>query len=294
MREHGDVVAFDAKLRELLNRGIDQPGPILILTGSGISAESGIPTFRGEEGYWTVGSTVYQPTELATREAFEAQPHDVWSWYLYRRSICHAAEPNDAHRALASLERALHHDVHLVTQNVDGLHLRAGSTLERMYQIHGNLDFMRHDDVGERTPILLPPEIELERVRGQTLSKIEVEALTHSSGVLGRPHVLWFDECYDEEIYHFESSLEVAMNASMVVVIGTSGATNLPVRVAMVAARRNIPLVVMNLHADSHFVEIAKMTESGWFEQGRAAELVPKMADYLIGRGPGPTRGRMA
>ena len=73
---------------------------VVSLTGAGISAESGIPTFRGEEGYWTVGARVYQPQELATFGSFEAMPQEVWRWYLYRRAICRAAAPNAAHRAL--------------------------------------------------------------------------------------------------------------------------------------------------------------------------------------------------
>jgi len=79
-------------------------GKILLLTGAGISAESGIPTFRGEEGYWRIGSRNYFPEELATRSAFERMPDEVWGWYLYRRRICRAATPNAAHLAIARLE----------------------------------------------------------------------------------------------------------------------------------------------------------------------------------------------
>ncbi|HVV49677.1 MAG TPA: Sir2 family NAD-dependent protein deacetylase, partial [Polyangia bacterium] len=102
-------------------------GPIVFLTGAGISAESGIPTFRGAEGYWRVGSRNYQPTEMAAAAAFARMPEEVWRWYLYRRGVCRAAAPNDAHRALVALERRLGARFLLVTQNVDGLHLRAGS-----------------------------------------------------------------------------------------------------------------------------------------------------------------------
>src|SRR3954464_8111708 len=97
---------------------LDRPGPVIALTGAGVSAESGIPTFRGKEGYWTVGSREYPPQELATHAAFEAMPWDVWAWYLYRRAVCRRAEPNPAHVALATL------DCDLITQNVDGLHRR--------------------------------------------------------------------------------------------------------------------------------------------------------------------------
>ena len=117
--------------------------PVVFLTGAGISAESHIPTFRGEEGYWTVGSKHYHPTELATRQAFSELPMDVWAWYLFRRTVCRRAEPNPGHLLLARLEKHLGERFLLVTQNVDGLHLRAGNSLEKTYQVHGNIDFMR-------------------------------------------------------------------------------------------------------------------------------------------------------
>jgi NAD-dependent deacetylase len=118
-------------------------GLIVFLTGAGISAESGVPTFRGPEGYWRVGSRHYQPTELATAAAFAQIPEEVWRWYLYRRAVCRVAEPNAAHLALVEAERRLGERFLLVTQNVDGLHGRAGSSAARTYQIHGNIDFCR-------------------------------------------------------------------------------------------------------------------------------------------------------
>src|SRR2546426_10737611 len=102
-----------------------RPGHVIALTGAGVSAESGIPTFRGRDGYWTVGSRDYHPQELATHAAFARMPWDVWAWYLYRRGVCRAAAPNPAHHALVRL--AAHPRFALVTQNVDGLHRRAGS-----------------------------------------------------------------------------------------------------------------------------------------------------------------------
>ena len=82
-------------VRELLDAGLSGDGPIVALTGAGISAESGIPTFRGPEGYWKIGSKNYQPEELATWSTFSKMPDEVWAWYLYRRGVCRAAEPND-------------------------------------------------------------------------------------------------------------------------------------------------------------------------------------------------------
>ena len=102
-----------------------------------------MPTFRGKEGYWTVGSRNYHPQELATREAFSHMPDEVWRWYLYRRSVCRRAAPNAGHMALVRLEERFGERFALVTQNVDGLHLRAGSSRERTFEIHGNIDYLR-------------------------------------------------------------------------------------------------------------------------------------------------------
>ena len=91
--------------REALRENLRKNGEFLVLTGAGISAESGIPTFRGPEGYWTVGQVNYRPEELATQSSFSRQPEDIWGWYLYRRGVCARAEPNAAHLSLALLER---------------------------------------------------------------------------------------------------------------------------------------------------------------------------------------------
>src|SRR5580704_18792610 len=95
-------------VREVLDRVAKAGGKVAFLTGAGISAESGIPTFRGPEGYWRVGSQNHHPQELARAEAFERMPDEIWAWYLYRRSVCRAAKPNAAHAALAACEDRLH------------------------------------------------------------------------------------------------------------------------------------------------------------------------------------------
>src|SRR5580765_1561727 len=134
---------------------LDRPGGVVALTGAGISAESGIPTFRGKEGYWTVGSREYHAQELATQAAFREMPWEVWAWYLYRRTVCRAAAPNAAHHALVELDARLPDRFALITQNVDGLHRRAGSPDARTFPIHGDIDLMRcaRDCVVDRWPI---------------------------------------------------------------------------------------------------------------------------------------------
>lgn len=274
-----------AGMLDLLDRGLAGSGPIVFLTGAGISAESGIPTFRGEEGYWTVGSREYRPEELATRAAFERMPREVWSWYLYRRGVCHAAEPNAAHRALVDLEHGFHERLVLITQNVDGLHLRAGSLPHLTYQIHGNIDFMRHDDSGDRTPVLLPSSLSPTWEKGRLPTDEELEALRHpETGKLGRPHVLWFDEYYDEELFRFESSLQTAVEASLLIIVGTSGATNLPLQVAAASLKRGTPVIALNRDPNTAFAEVADYP-NGWFELGSATALVPAVAAHMQHRG---------
>src|SRR6266852_9568004 len=105
-----------------------RPRKVVVLTGAGVSADSGVPTFRGEAGFWRN----YRAEDLATPEAFARNPLLVWEWYEWRRSIVCNAEANPAHRAIASLRDAL-----VVTQNVDGLHSRAGS--RNIIELHGNV-----------------------------------------------------------------------------------------------------------------------------------------------------------
>jgi len=253
---------------------------IFVLTGAGISAESGIPTFRGNEGYWVEGSRNYQPMELATHEAFAARPDTVWSWYLYRRAICRAAAPNRAHAALVALERALGDRFLLVTQNVDGLHLRAGNSEARTYAIHGNLDFMRCSRECDQRLHPMPTELDPEWAKGRTMDDATRRLLVcPSCGARTRPHVLWFDESYDETRFRFESTRREAMQRSLLVVIGTAGATNLPMQVGAIFARRSVPSIVVDLEPNP-FTELAERS-GGSFECGTAGDLVPAIVAAL-------------
>ena len=252
---------------------------IVFLTGAGISAESGIPTFRGEEGYWTIGSKVYQPQEMATWRNFSQMPAQVWRWYLYRRSICHQASPNPAHLALAQLEQKFGHHFTLVTQNVDGLHLRAGNSFDRTYQIHGNIDYMRpyQGDSNSLEPITMSTDPKV--LEGLTDEEL-LEQLQRN-GQPCRPHVLWFDECYDEDLYRFQSSLEVTHHADLLVIVGTSGATNLPNQMVSMAAHEGIPFIDINPN-ENVFGQAAERLPHGLSIQGSAGSILPALAKALI------------
>ncbi len=262
---------------------------ITVMTGAGISAESGIPTFRGPEGYWTVGSRIYQPQQMATRAMFDAAPEAVWQWYLYRMGVCRRAAPNPGHLALVRLEALLADRFTLITQNVDGLHLRAGSSPERTYQIHGNVFYMRC--AADCSPQVhgLPAEVG-EKQPGEPLTPPEAARLRcPRCGAWARPHVLWFDEAYNEVHFRFHSSLSVAAATGVLIVVGTSGATHLPNQVVWVVKSRGGLIVDVNIEAD-RFSRLALST-GGFFIRGPAAEILPALAQ-AVARHPDPAPRR--
>lgn len=268
-------------LLPLLHRFRHEESRILVLTGAGISAESGIPTFRGQDGFWTVGSRQFMPQDFATQRMFQLHPDWVWAFYLYRIGICRGAQPNAAHHALVRLERRLEHRFRLVTQNVDGLHILAGSSRDRVYQIHGDIRQVRcaSDCCGDRWELAWE-EMDFPEERDAELSAGNRDRLRcPHCGDWVRPHVLWFDECYDEQDYRFHSALAAAESASVLIVIGTSGATNLPMLIAQTAAARGIPIVEIGLEP-SNFTPLALQTGGG-FLQGTATELVPAVVAEL-------------
>jgi NAD-dependent deacetylase len=254
-------------------------GQVVVLTGAGISAESGIPTFRGEEGYWTVGAREYHPQELATAQAFTAMPWEVWAWYLYRRGVCRRAAPNPAHLAVVELASALADRMTLVTQNVDGLHRRAGSPPARTYEIHGNIDLMRcaADCVPDAWPL---PDAVPELARGAAIDAGTRAALVcprcHGRA---RPHVLWFDESYDEPRYALDRTRRAATTADLVIVVGTSAQTNLPWQVVRIGVANGALIVDVNVE-DNPFGDIA--AEHGGVVRAPAAIAVPELVAAIV------------
>jgi len=249
-------------------------GRITVLTGAGISAESGIPTFRGPEGYWTVGSRVYQPQEMATFHMFSQQPDEVWKWYLYRMGICGRAEPNPGHLALVEMEHQFGDRFTLITQNVDGLHLRAGNTLARTHQIHGNVFYMRC--ARECTPAVYPiPAAVGSKTKEQDLTDDDRRLLRCPlCGQRSRPHILLFDESYNEHHYHFHSSLKAAQETELLLVVGTAGATNLPNQVAQEVYRRGGVIIDVNIETNP-FAQLAEHSGRGFFIQEASASALP-------------------
>ncbi len=171
------------------------PRRTVFFTGAGVSAESGIPTFRGAGGLWRN----FRSEDLATPEAFARDPKTVWEWYEWRRELVRDAEPNAAHRAIAALPGAV-----VVTQNVDGLHARAGA--HEVVELHGNI--LRVRCVREGGTFDAP-------------SAFDVIPPRCACGSLLRPDVVWFGEMLPDEAV--ARAMVAIRGADLLVVIGTSG-----------------------------------------------------------------------
>ncbi|MGJ4746388.1 SIR2 family NAD-dependent protein deacylase [Leptospira sp. SA-E8] len=226
---------------------------ILALTGAGISAESGVPTFRGKEGLWKQ----YRAEELATPQAFQRDPKLVWEWYLWRMELIATKSPNPAHFALAELEKK-RSDFHLITQNVDGLHKRSGS--EKIIEIHGNIFRNRCSNC--------------DNSYDSDLSKLKNSRECPICKNLVRPDVLWFGESYDTDLLNRAVSL--AEKSELVFVIGSSGAVGIPVELARIAKENGAFVLEINIDP-SGYSRYADL-----FLQGKAGEILPELIPYFV------------
>lgn len=269
-------MSMEAAIR-LLTRAIRKKLQITILTGAGISAESGIPTFRGPEGFWTIGSREYHPQEMATFAMFSRDPEAVWVWYLYRMGLCKRAAPNAGHLALASMESRLKDHFTLITQNVDNLHIRAGNTLARTFQIHGNIFYVRCASACTDKRLPLPDGL-APKEKGGVLTDKERELLKcPACGNWIRPHVLWFDESYNERHYHFNSALETAGRTHLLITVGTAGATTLPNHIVNLVHSNGGLMIDINV-ADNPFASVAVQSEQGIFIQRPSSQALTELA----------------
>lgn len=175
---------------------------VMVLTGSGISAESGLPTFRGAGGLWRT----HRVEDLASPQGFARDPRLVWTWYNERRLVHKNAEPNGGHLAIAQLETQFA-DFTLATQNVDSLHLRAGS--RNVLELHGNLREARCARCAKRRSIE---------------NGLPLDEIVHTCGGSFRPDIVWFGEGLDSTIWR--RAVEAVQRAEVLVVIGTSGMVN--------------------------------------------------------------------
>ncbi len=220
---------IEGSIIEQIEYCLKQGKRVSFLVGAGISAESGIPTFRGEGGYWRIGSKNYMAQQIGTKKFFNIAANEVNKFYLYRKSITAFAAPNSNHFMLKEIELLLKDNFALISQNVDGLHKKAGSSKERTFLIHGDHDFMRCGDDCSDELFPFPNGIELLNRKKDQWSDKESEILKcPNCREALRPHVLWFDEYYNEKFFKLDTVLKISYNTALLFVIGTSGATALP------------------------------------------------------------------
>lgn len=222
---------------------------ITILTGAGISADSGVPTFRGADGLWRN----FRAEDLATPEAFERDPRLVWEWYDWRRELIATKEPNPAHAALAQLEGRLMDRMWLITQNVDGLHRQAGS--RRLSEIHGNIWMVRCTSCGAVTEDRRVP--------------IPILPTCPSCKALLRPHIVWFGESLDPN--DIRRCGEALRSCDLMLVIGTSGVVYPAAGFAGTAKEAGAFVIEINLDEtpQSDLVDLSL--------RGKAKDLVPQL-----------------
>jgi NAD-dependent deacetylase len=194
---------------------------VVVSTGAGVSAESGVPTFRGADGLWKK----FRPEELATFEAFQANPQIVWEWYQYRREIIHKIKPNPGHYAIAEMQKYFE-TFDLITQNVDGLHRAAGSN--DVIELHGNIMRNKCIDCGELN---------------DTQEYVQFPPLCKCGGRL-RPDVVWFGEMLP--VAALERAERVSASCDIFISVGTSGVVQPAAGLAYSARRSGALLVEIN------------------------------------------------
>ncbi|XP_014213769.1 NAD-dependent protein deacylase sirtuin-5, mitochondrial [Copidosoma floridanum] len=226
---------------------------ILILTGSGISAESGVPTFRGTGGFWRK----YQAPSLATPEAFAANPSLVWEFYEYRRTLVSKVHPNKAHEAVAEFQSRLSKEgrnVTVVTQNIDGLHQKAGA--KDVVELHGSLYKTRCTKCktitfNDTIPICPALEGKISPDPNFVSSDIPIEDLPRCNQgncqALLRPDIIWFGEGLDPEVLNKASQAVETCDACLI--IGTSSIVYPAAMFAPQVAKRGVSVAEFNVES---------------------------------------------
>ena len=191
---------------------------IVFVTGAGISQESGIPTFRGKDGFWRK----YDPMKLATIDAFYDDPKLVWEWYEDRRKNILAASPNPGHKAIAELEK--YSQIVVLTQNIDGLHQRAGST--NVLELHGSI---------------IRIKCTVCDFNDEILSSFELLPPKCKCGNILRPDVVWFGEALSQDVW--KNAIVHANSCDVMIIAGTSLVVS-PANTLPIYAKQNNALLI--------------------------------------------------
>jgi NAD-dependent deacetylase len=243
----GPVLALEL---EEAGRRLREAESVFVLTGSGISAESGLPTFRGPGGWWRE----YRVEELASPQGFARDPRLVWTWYNERLRMYANARPNAAHYGLAELERR-RPDFTLATQNVDSLHLRAGS--RNVLELHGDLREARCTGCDERRAIE---------------GEFDLAAIEHGCGGRFRPNVVWFGEPLPAAVW--ARAVAAARRADVLIVVGTSGIVHPAASLATTYASKAF---VIEINPE----ETALTPFVGRSLRGTASSLIPSLLEHM-------------
>ncbi|MFA7289084.1 MAG: NAD-dependent deacylase [Melioribacteraceae bacterium] len=221
---------------------------LVFFTGAGISAESGISTFRGVDGIWNK----MKPEELANIDGFMKNPDLVWHWYQHRRQIVHDSKPNAGHVVIAELEN--YYDVTVVTQNVDNLHRRAGSS--NVFELHGNIE--RNFCIDCKTPF---SETELNLESSNPKCK--------NCGGRIRPDVVWFGEMLPQD--QFSGSQSAADSSDICFIVGTSGLVYPAAYIPIEAKQAGAFLVEINIEN----TEMSRFVDESFI--GKSASILPEI-----------------
>lgn len=243
----------EPKFPQELSTIFSKKSSVAILTGAGVSAESGMPTFRGEDGWWRN----YRAEELATPDAFARDPKLVWEWYDMRRKIIHDTKPNPAHKTIAEMEKYFD-NFNLITQNVDGLHNRAGS--KSIIELHGNLWRVKCIEEDKKFEFLEVP-----------LSKIPPKC---DCGALIRPDVVWFGEMLPQD--QLEAAFEAAQKCEVMFVVGTSAVVQPAASIPILAKQSDATVIEVNLEP----TPLTALVDYSF--TGKAGEVLPNLWKHII------------
>lgn len=247
-----DAVKCQAgQIPEAIVEGLLDANYLTVLTGAGVSAESGVPTFRGNDGLWRN----YDPRQLATPEAFERNPELVWEWYVYRRGLMDSVHPNPAHQAIAELER-LSPRFLLITQNVDNLHRRAGS--KDLVELHGNIFKVRCSLC--------------ERKLEERFDPTEIPPRCECGGYL-RPDVVWFGEMLPRDA--LDRAFRASAECNCMLVVGTSAIVQPAASLPLIAKREGAFVAEINYEP----TPLTNLVDASVL--GKAGELMPALVGEI-------------
>jgi len=267
---------INQKIREVIERQLKGKRKITFLVGAGLSSESGVPTFRDIDGYWKKGSENYTPQEMGTLKMFNVNSNKVWNWYLNRIQLTKIAKPNIGHLAISEVQKLYPNRFTLISQNVDGLHFKSGMIEKDLYLIHGDLRYMRCSEACTDDLYLIPDKL-LNRGKKDDLTFDEIELIKcPNCGDICRPHVLWFDENYNEKFYKLNSVQRIAKETGLLFIIGTSGATTLPKIILNLALSKSSVVIDINPNSNN-LTDIILKSKNGYWIQERSGKVLSEI-----------------